>query len=184
MKSSLRMTADAGGRRGTMKGNIQIAGTGCRRPIADCRPTAYVLLPIAFFLLLLTTACMVGPNYQRPAASVPAAFKEAPTDNPDEINRWRPAQPNEEAARGKWWEIYNDLDLNALEEQVNISNQNVLLAEAQFREAADAVRIARSALYPTITTSPSYARSEASGTLYNVSAGNLTGGQRNIYDVP
>jgi NodT family efflux transporter outer membrane factor (OMF) lipoprotein len=127
---------------------------------------------------------MVGPNYQRPTAPVPAVFKEPPTDNPDEINRWKPAQPNEETARGKWWETYNDPDLNTLEEQVNISNQNVLVAAAQFRAAADAVRIARSALYPTITTAPSYSRSEASGTLYNISAGNLTGGQRNIYDVP
>ncbi|HXJ94926.1 MAG TPA: efflux transporter outer membrane subunit [Terriglobia bacterium] len=155
----------------------------CRLHYAHCSlPAAYCLLPIAFCLLF--TACMVGPNYQRPSASVPAAFKEPPTDNADEINRWKPAQPNEEAARGKWWEIYNEPDLNALEEQVNISNQNVLLAEAQFREAADAVRIARSALYPTITTAPSYARSEQSGTLYNVSAGNLTGGQRNIFALP
>jgi NodT family efflux transporter outer membrane factor (OMF) lipoprotein len=127
---------------------------------------------------------MVGPNYKRPAADVPAAFKEPPTDNPDEINRWKPAQPNEAAARGKWWEVYNDPQLNALEEQVNISNQNVLLAAAQFREATDAVHIARSALFPTITTSPSYTRSQSSSTLFNVSAGNLTSGQRNIYSLP
>ena len=145
---------------------------------ADC-----LLLAIAC-VLLLTPACMVGPNYKRPAADVPAAFKEPPSDNPDEISRWKPAQPSEAAPRGKWWEVYNDPQLNALEEQVNISNQNVLLAAAQFREAADAVRIARSALFPTITTSPSYVRSESSSTLFNVSAGNLTSGQRNIYDLP
>ncbi len=156
-----------------------------RLPSADCSlPTAYCLLSAAFCLLLFTAGCMVGPNYQRPTAPVPAAFKEPPTDNPDEINRWKPAQPNEAVARGKWWEIYNDPDLNALEEQVTISNQNVLLAAAQFREAADAVRIARSALFPTITTSPSYTRSQSSGTLFNVSVGNLTTGQRNTYDLP
>jgi NodT family efflux transporter outer membrane factor (OMF) lipoprotein len=127
---------------------------------------------------------MVGPNYRRPAADVPAAFKEPPTDNPEEINRWKPAQPDEAAVRGKWWEIYNDPELNALEEQINISNQNVLMAAAQFREAADAVRIARSSLFPTITTSPSYTRSASSGTLFNVTEGNLTSGQRNIYDLP
>lgn len=149
-----------------------------RLPIADC------LLPFAFCLLAFTTACMVGPNYHRPAADVPAAFKEPPTDNPDEINRWKPAQPNEGAARGKWWEIYGDPQLNALEEQVNISNQNVLMAAAQFREAADAVRIARASLFPTITTSPSYSRSQSSSTLFNVSVGNLTQGQRNTYDLP
>jgi NodT family efflux transporter outer membrane factor (OMF) lipoprotein len=163
----------------------------CLVPTAVCRPlSAYCPLPAAYcllslaFCLLFTAGCMVGPNYQRPTAPVPAAFKEPPTNNPDEINRWKPAQPNEAAARGKWWEIYNDPDLNALEEQVNISNQNVLLAAAQFREAADAVRIAHAALFPTITTSPSYTRSQSSETLFNVSAGNLTGGQRNIYDLP
>lgn len=156
-----------------------------RPPASECWvPSTFCLLATACCLLLFTPGCMVGPNYQRPTAPVPAAFKEAPTASPDEINRWKPAQPNEEAAKGKWWEIYNDPDLNALEDQVNISNQNVLMAEAQFRAAADAVRIARSALYPTITTAPSYARSEASGTLYNVSAGNLTGGQRNIFALP
>jgi NodT family efflux transporter outer membrane factor (OMF) lipoprotein len=127
---------------------------------------------------------MVGPNYHRPAADAPAAFKEPPTDNPEEINRWKPAEPNEAVARGKWWEIYNDPELNALEEQVSISNQNVLMAAAQFREAADVVRIARSSLFPTITTSPSYTRSQSSSTLFNVQAGNLTSGQRNIYDLP
>ena len=142
------------------------------------------LLPIAFCLLLSATSCMVGPNYKRPPAPVPAAFKESPTANPEAINRWKPAQPNEGAVRGKWWEIYNDPQLNALEEQVSISNQNVLMAAAQFREAADAVRIARSSLFPTITTSPSVTRSESSSTLFNVSVGNLTGEQRNVFDLP
>jgi NodT family efflux transporter outer membrane factor (OMF) lipoprotein len=157
----------------------------CLAPPALGRlPIAYSLLPFAFCLLLFTAACMVGPNYHRPDAPVPAAFKEPPTDNPDEINRWKPAQPNEAAVRGKWWEIYNDPELNALEEQVNISNQNVLLAAAQFREAADAVRIARSSLFPTITTSPGYTRSQSSSTLFNVAVGNLTQGQRNVYTLP
>jgi NodT family efflux transporter outer membrane factor (OMF) lipoprotein len=147
-------------------------------------PAAYCLLPTAICLLLLSSACMVGPNYKRPAADVPAAFKEPPTNNPEEINRWKPAQPNEAAVRGKWWEIYNDPELNGLEEQVNISNQNVLVAAAQFREAEDAVHIARSALYPTITASPSYTRSQSSSTLFNASLGNLTSGQRNTYDLP
>jgi NodT family efflux transporter outer membrane factor (OMF) lipoprotein len=74
---------------------------------------------------------------------------------------WKQAQPNEGAKRGKWWEIYNDPELNALEEQVSISNQNVLAAEAQFREAREAVRIARSSLFPAITASPSIVNSRA-----------------------
>ncbi len=168
-----------------MKHRIRIANTDGGLEAADCRlPTADWLLPLLFCLLLFASGCMVGPNYHRPDAPVPAAFKEPPTDNPEEINRWKPAQPNEAVVRGKWWEVYNDPQLNALEEQVNISNQNVLMAAAQYREAADAVRIARSALFPTITTSPSYTRSQMSSRLYNVSVGNLTSGQLNTYDLP
>lgn len=96
-------------------------------------------------LLLLATGCMVGPRYKRPDAPVSPTFKEPLPEG------WKQAQPNDAAIRGKWWEIYNDPELNALEEQVNISNQNLIAAEAQFREARDAVRIARSGLFPTIS---------------------------------
>ena len=99
---------------------------------------------------------MIGPKYQRPTAPVPPAYKEPPPDNSQEMQGWKQAQPNDGAKRGKWWEIYNDPQLNALEEQVSISNQNVLAAEAQFREAKDAVRIARSGLFPTVTASSIY----------------------------
>jgi NodT family efflux transporter outer membrane factor (OMF) lipoprotein len=102
---------------------------------------------------------MIGPKYQRPAAPIPPAYKESPPDNSKEMQGWRQAQPNDGAKRGKWWEIYSDPQLNALEEQVSISNQNVLAAEAQLREAKDAVRIARSGLFPTVTASPSIVNS-------------------------
>jgi NodT family efflux transporter outer membrane factor (OMF) lipoprotein len=100
-------------------------------------------------ILLLSSGCMVGPKYQRPAAPAPSTYKEPPPAG------WKEAQPNDGVLRGKWWEIYGDPQLNALEEQVSISNQNVLMVEAQYREAKDAVRIARSGLYPTVGASPS-----------------------------
>lgn len=105
-----------------------------------------LLIPLG--LMLLSTACMVGPNYKRPAAPVPQTFKEPLPEG------WKEAQPSDGAIRGKWWEVYNDPQLNALEEQVSITNQNVLEAEANFRAARYAVRIARASLYPTVTTSP------------------------------
>jgi NodT family efflux transporter outer membrane factor (OMF) lipoprotein len=108
-------------------------------------------------LLLVANACMVGPRYQRPAAPAPAAFKEAPPAG------WKDAQPNDGAPRGKWWEVYKDPGLNALEEQVNISNQNVLSAEAQFRAAKASVRVARAGLFPTITAAPSATGSATGG---------------------
>ncbi len=92
---------------------------------------------------------MVGPNYRLPPAPTPAAFKEKPPDG------WKEAEPNDAALKGKWWEIYNDPKLNELEEQVNISNQNVLQAEAQYRAARAQVISARSALFPTVTAGPS-----------------------------
>jgi len=121
-------------------------------------PSSCLLLS-AFCLLLSSSACMIGPKYQRPTAPVPPAYKEPPPDNSKEMQGWKQAQPNDGAKRGKWWEVYNDPQLNALEEQVSISNQNVLAAEAQFREAKDAVRIARSSLFPTVTASPSIVNS-------------------------
>src|ERR1700677_820896 len=88
-----------------------------RRPIRWPRQPVFA---VVFALLLLTTGCMVGPNYKRPVAPVPPAFKEGPPDG------WKEAQPNDTALKGKWWEGYNDPKLNDLEEQVVISNQNVL----------------------------------------------------------
>ncbi len=100
-------------------------------------------------LLLVASGCMVGPNYKRPAAPQTPAYKEPLPDG------WKEAHPNDGAVRGKWWEIYNDPQLNALEEQVNLSNQNVLAAEANFRAARSAIRVARAGLYPTVTVAPS-----------------------------
>jgi len=107
---------------------------------------------------------MVGPKYQRPPAPTPAAYKETPPATWAETQEWKQAQPSEGVKRGKWWEIYNDAELSALEEQVSISNQNVLAAEAQFREAKFAVRIARSSLYPTVSAAPSIVGSRITGT--------------------
>jgi NodT family efflux transporter outer membrane factor (OMF) lipoprotein len=122
------------------------------------KPTLKGLNPIrcAFILPLLLTACSVGPDYVTPTAPAPSAAKYK------ELGDWKPAQPQDGAIRGKWWEIYHDPQLNALEEKVNISNQNVLQAEAQFREAAAVVKVARTSFYPTVTANPSYNLSQAS----------------------
>jgi NodT family efflux transporter outer membrane factor (OMF) lipoprotein len=113
-----------------------------------------LLGPLPWFLM----ACSVGPDYKLPSSPEPGgSYKE--------MGNWKPAQPQDDSIRGKWWEIYHDPELNALEENVNISNQNVLQAEAQFREAAAAVKVARAGLFPTITANPSYNLSQASQNL-------------------
>lgn len=129
-------------------------------------------------LIFLTSSCMVGPKYQRPAAPVPQAFKEPPPEG------WKTAQPSDGVLKGKWWEIYNDPDLNALEEQVSISNQNVLAAEAQFREARDAIRIARAAFYPTVTVGPSATNARTSTSLISGGLNGAGSGIRNTLSIP
>lgn len=116
------------------------------------RRAALIGLPFLF------TACSVGPDYVPPTTPTPApTYKE--------LGEWKPAQPKDDAIRGKWWEMYHDPELNALEEQVNISNQNVLQAEAEFREAAAEVKVDRSAFFPTVTANPSFTESQASQSL-------------------
>jgi len=110
-------------------------------------------------LALVLSACVKISEPPRPTTTVPQAFKEPPPAG------WKEAKPNDGTLRGKWWEIFGDPALNALEEQVSLSNQNVAQAEAQFRQAQAAVRVARSDLFPLVTTSPSVAASQASSRL-------------------
>jgi NodT family efflux transporter outer membrane factor (OMF) lipoprotein len=135
--------------------------------------------PMAALLgaLLTFSGCMVGPNYKRPPAPVTPAFKEKPPDG------WKEAQPSDATLKGKWWELYNDPQLNTLEEQVSISNQNVLQAEAQYRAARATVQIARSALFPTLTAGPTLSVAQGSG---GVSANQLAaaGGVHTNYQIP
>jgi len=118
-----------------------------------------ICLGLASCFVCLMAGCMVGPKYQRPSADTPADFKN--TDG------WKVAQPSDDALRGKWWEIFNDPQLNALEEKVNVSNQNIASAAASFLAARAMVKEARAQLFPTITTNPSITAQRPSATLSN-----------------
>jgi NodT family efflux transporter outer membrane factor (OMF) lipoprotein len=95
-------------------------------------------------------SCSVGPDYVRPQAPAPAAYKENAG--------WKTAQPGGDQLKGAWWELFNDPHLNALEEQIDISNQNIAAAEARFRQAQALVRAARAAYFPTFTIGASASR--------------------------
>jgi NodT family efflux transporter outer membrane factor (OMF) lipoprotein len=97
--------------------------------------------------VFLLAGCAVGPNYTRPTTEVPLDYKEA--------GHFKEAQPSDAIAKGKWWEIFNDPQLNALEEQINVSNQSLKAAQEQFLEARAALRIARAGYYPNVSVSPS-----------------------------
>ena len=100
---------------------------------------------------LLFQGCVVGPKYNRPPVQAPGTFKEVTPDDLKKMDGWKVAQPQDSALHGKWWEIFGDPQLNALEEQVNISNQNVAAAFANFMAARALVREARAQYFPTVT---------------------------------
>lgn len=108
-------------------------------------PASPLAVPLLTSMLLALTACTVGPPYRRPPVEVPPAYKEAPPPG------WKVAQPRDDVPRGKWWEIFQDPQLNALAAQVEVSNQNLAAAAARLRGARAAVRMARAALVPTVT---------------------------------
>jgi NodT family efflux transporter outer membrane factor (OMF) lipoprotein len=119
---------------------------------------------VALLLVMLVFAlagCMVGPKYVKPGAPTPAAYKEQPPASYQGADQWRPANPTDQASRGKWWEIFSDSELNGLEEQIATSNQTLKVSEARFREARAAIRFNRASQFPTISTSPnaSYVKS-------------------------
>ena len=100
--------------------------------------------------MLQVVGCAVGPKYKTPAVPAPPAYKE--------MGNWKTAQPSDQNLGGNWWEIFQDPQLNALEQQINVSNQNLKAAVAQYQEARAALRFNRADYYPTITTDPSATR--------------------------
>lgn len=114
---------------------------------------------IAAAALALLSACTVGPDYVRPTATpiMPTTYKE--------VQGWKPAQPQDSVLREAWWELFADPQLTALEEQVVISNQNVLAAEARYRQARALIQAARAGYFPTVTVGASAINSRPSGNL-------------------
>ncbi len=142
-------------------------------------------------LAMALCGCTVGPKYHPPSTLPPApSYKESPTHF-KEAEGWKVAQPDHGMLRGKWWEIFKNPELNALEEQLNIDNQNIKQAYQNFLVARALIREARSQYFPTIGTSPAYSRSASSGTLSGAGAARgatgvatFTGQQSTIYSLP
>jgi len=142
--------------------------------------------PVAIALALAAlpmTGCRVGPHYQRPPAMAqapPAAYKEAPA--PDAAaGDWKVAQPQDAMLHGKWWEIYNDAELNALEDKLNIDNQTIKVYFENFMQARAIVAEVRSQLYPTVTVGPTFSRSQTSA---NSGGSGGSGAQNNLTTLP
>ena len=103
---------------------------------------------------LVFTGCALGPKYKPPAILTPPAYKE--------MGNWKTAQPNDQSLGENWWEIFHDPQLNALEEQIIVSNQNLKAAVAQYQESRAALRYVRADYYPTVTAAPSATREQYS----------------------
>jgi NodT family efflux transporter outer membrane factor (OMF) lipoprotein len=114
------------------------------------------------FCVLPLIGCTVGPQYARPSVQTPAAYKELAVANSPQTGQWKSAQPSDRATRGKWWEVFGDSQLNALEEKADASNQNIAAAAANFSAARAVVREARSQYFPALAASPSIMNSRPS----------------------
>lgn len=102
---------------------------------------------------VLLTGCMIGPKYVKPAAPMSPSFKEMPPTY-KENSQWQVAQPSDALARGEWWTIFGDTELNTLEPQVAANNQDLKAADARFREARALIKYNHASLYPTVGVAP------------------------------
>ena len=115
-------------------------------------------LALTAFLVLLQ-GCTVGPRYVAPVTPAPPAFKEtAAAQQSSDGTMWIPATPQDATLRGNWWELYQEPELNALEEKLNTSNQNIAQSFQNFMAARAQVKQARAAYYPTVTVGTAYTR--------------------------
>ncbi len=130
----------------------------------------------AFLWVLLCAGCSVGPKYHRPGVPAAPSYKELPPND-----QWKTATPNEGLIRGDWWELFRDPQLNALEPMVDVSNQNVKQAEAQFRAARSLVAYNRANYYPTVGVQPAVTATAPST---NLGARSFGGGIFTQYSIP
>jgi NodT family efflux transporter outer membrane factor (OMF) lipoprotein len=123
-------------------------------------------------VMLLLSACIVGPNYVKPTVVAPAKYKETPKG-------WKVAHPRDVYDRGPWWHMFHDKELNKLEAQMNITNQNIEQSYEQFMQARALVAEARASFFPLVTGSLSVTRERqssqgTSGTFVSSSSGSTS----------
>src|SRR5271165_5310244 len=155
-----------------------------KRMALKSAPAIYPAL-CALVLCCVLAGCVPGPKYHKPSAPVATApsYKES-TTNFQDADGWKVAQPQDAMLRGKWWEIFNDPELNALEEQLDINNENIKVSFENFMAARAMVREARAQYFPTLTAAPSVSHSMTSGNLGTNNGTVNAGRQSTIYTLP
>ena len=138
----------------------------------------------AMLMTGLLSGCRMGPRYSPPAPPAVTApnYKES-TVNFQDQEGWKVASPQDAMLRGKWWEVFNEPELNALEEQLIVNNQNIKASFENFMDARALVAEARAQYWPTVTLGPSWNRSKSSGNLRNSSTAN-TGQASTLWAAP
>lgn len=180
-----------------------------------CRRAQHVPTLLVIVLAFALTGCVVGPKYHPPSTQAPPDYKEtpnaqqktptpqvnAPGNQPQQtqpqpapandptaggLGGWNPANPQDGALKGKWWEIYNDPELNALEEQLNANNQNIRISFENLMAARALVRQAHAQYFPVVTATPSWNRAKSSSNLHNTTAGAalIAGTTATVIDLP
>ncbi len=134
-------------------------------------------LLICAVIAMTLASCNVGPKYSAPATPAPPAFKEgAPQAYKSALpGAWQPANPHDAELKGKWWEMFHEPELNALEEQLNIDNQNIAQYLENFMAARAQVSEARAGFFPTVSANPAITKSGTAATAVPVSAPGATG---------
>lgn len=137
----------------------------------------YSVRPLALVVMAFSLgACTLGPDYQRPELPLAAAFKQAE-------GWWKSATPSDVLQRGDWWTLYGDAELNALVGRLNVSNQNLAAAEAQYRQARALVRGARSQLFPVVGASGGVSRGGQGSSTSSTQTGIGSSGVSESYEV-
>ena len=159
------------------KNQSSVAKNGCPTLAAFL----FLRLGWVFTAIVFLTGCKpVGPDYNRPAYQAPAAYQESgastvlqPPPSPDG-GAWKPASPSDGLLRGNWWEIYQDPQLNQLEERIAANNQSLRQSMETYLAAHSQIAAARSALFPTLSAGPSIARNNVSANGPSYSPGKPT----------
>ncbi len=137
-------------------------------------------LPVAAVLFI--SACNFAPKYKEPPIAVAPTFKELTPEQTNQLSNWQPATPSEDVLRGNWWELFGDTELNALESQLDITNQTIAAAVARVDAARGIAQQTRSGLFPLVAVDPSVTRSQQRIRIGNTAAPDST--RFTLYNLP
>lgn len=137
-----------------------------RRPVSTSTNHRSQKSQVAALCLCLLAGCAVGPKYELPASPTAPAYKESAA-----VELWQPAQPLDAALKGKWWEMFDEPELDALESKLNVDNQNIAQSFQNFLAARAQVREARAGYFPTVALSPAYTRAHTGATAAGAGSG-------------